>query len=483
MKNTATLILIFCLTLSFELAAQFTSVTDLEPLEAQAYATREKQQAKVFTYDDKHWSILANTDGTHLWQLEGTSWKHVLKLVTRNSLADYVIDGNLVHILLFSGTSSQFISVEYDKSNSTFKHVQGENAAVGITLEEGVALASMDMDKTRRLWIASNGASGDINVRWSDSPYSNWSSPITIASGVRGDDMSAVISMPQSSRIGVLWSNQNTKRWGFKTHLDGKSPSDWTADEVPASSSALGIGSGMADDHINMKVASDGTLYCAIKTGYNTKGYPLIGLLVRRPSGEWDKLYEVSQSGTLPIILLNEKIGKIRIVYTSQTYGGDIVYKESLLSSISFCKKYSLMSGFFNYATTTKKSTDNEAVILASNETNVVGVLATDDPSNTDPPLACTGDDGESEDKLFIAYPNPFSFTTTINFVIPEDDNYSLTLYDSKGARIAVIKEGSAVAGVLNTISLERFAFTKGLYLLKLQTNNRDRSIKLVHEL
>ena len=75
---------------------------------------------------------------------------------------------------------------------------------------------------------------------------------------------------------------------------------------MPASASALNVGLGMADDHLNVAVASDGTLYAAVKTSYDTAGYPKIALLVRRPNGTWDPLYEVDQSGTRGIVLLNE---------------------------------------------------------------------------------------------------------------------------------------------------------------------------------
>ncbi|MEK8227845.1 hypothetical protein NKG05_19735 [Oerskovia sp. M15] len=58
----------------------------------------------------------------------------------------------------------------------------------------------------------------------------------------------------------------------------------------PAQSSALSLGNGMADDHMNVAVASDGTLYAAVKTSYDTQGATVIALLVRRPGGTWDPL-------------------------------------------------------------------------------------------------------------------------------------------------------------------------------------------------
>src|SRR5690606_12233955 len=154
-----------------------------------------------------------------------------------------------------------------------------------------------------------------------DSPYSNWSSPITVASGIDADDIGAVIAFPMMNKIGVFWSNQSSERWGFRMHTDGDNPNTWTSDEVPASQSAINRGAGMADDHLNMALASDGTLYCAIKTGYDTPGYPRIAMLIRRPSGNWDNLHSVSEIGTRAIVVLNEQTSKIRVVFTSDEDG------------------------------------------------------------------------------------------------------------------------------------------------------------------
>jgi len=143
-------------------------------------------------------------------------------------------------------------------------------------------------------------------------------------------------------KIGVIWSNQNTKRYGFKYHIDGQSATTWSSDEVPASQSAIdNVGAGMADDHLNIATGSDGTIYVASKTGYNSVGHTNLSLLVRRPAGTWDDLYEVEEKillneGTRPIVLLSEFLGVITVVYIQDIGGNDIVYKESKLSSISF---------------------------------------------------------------------------------------------------------------------------------------------------
>ncbi|SIT75332.1 Por secretion system C-terminal sorting domain-containing protein [Pontibacter indicus] len=474
------MVFIYAITIASHSNAQFTTISNLAPLAARDFATKEKHQSKVFQMDGKYWAILANSTGTHLWSLNNNSWSFERQLVTKNSRADYVIIDNTVHILLYSGSSSQFVSIEYDRDKQQFKQWNRNKSTVDINLEKDVEVASIDVDKNGRLWIASNGDNGNVNVRWSEAPYTKWSAPITLERGVHADDICAVISLPMFNQIGVLWSNQKTKRWGFKTHTTGDETTRWSKDEVPASNSALSQGTGIADDHINIKVASDGTLYAAIKTGYDKIGYPLIALLVRRPSGVWDELYEVSQTGTLPIVLLNEEQNLLKVVYTSATYGGDILYKESSTKNISFCETHTLIKGNNTYASSIKGSYSSETVILASNENQVVGVLVSDDPTLRVP---LTSDCLVEEKGVnFTAIPNPFMSETTVHFSLPESEPYTLTLYDVNGARISRIHNSAAVSGKINKYTIDASSLARGLYILKLETINKVRTLKLVHE-
>ena len=161
--------------------------------------------------------------------------------------------------------------------------------------------------------------------------------------------------MPNS--IGVLWSDQNTRRFGFKSHTDGAPISEWSIDELPASQSALNVGEGMADDHINIKCSASGDLFVAIKTSYDMPQQTKIGLLIRRSNGIWDDLYHVSDTGTRPIVTLDEVNDRIRVYYTSKEAGGDIVYKESSVSNINFGKKPKvILNGTYNNVSSTKNS-------------------------------------------------------------------------------------------------------------------------------
>ncbi|WP_299761769.1 LamG-like jellyroll fold domain-containing protein [uncultured Pontibacter sp.] len=359
----------------------FKTITRLEPVPVST-STGEKPQSKVWKHDGKHWAVLPNSSGTYLWRLDGTSWTNVLKLSTKStSKADCKMVGNTAHILLYQGRSSQMVSIEYLPAEGTYQLWSKRTSTVGLSFESGVETATIDIDSKGRMWLASD-ASSTIHVRWSDSPYNKWSSPITIASGVSSDDICALTSMP--GNIGVLWSNQSTKRFGFKVHADGADPASWSSDEVPASQSAMNIGGGMADDHLNMAISSNGTLYCAVKTGYDSQNYPSIALLVRRPSGSWDNLYTVANGGTRPLVILNEAEGKVRVVYTSSDSGGNILYRESSMSSISFGSQMTLISGSsYNNATSTKDNFTDDIVILASSSSEAAGVLATDASSPT----------------------------------------------------------------------------------------------------
>ena len=150
---------------------------------------------------------------------------------------------------------------------------------------------------------------------------------------VAGDDISVVTALPaRPARSACCGRTRTPQRFGFRTHIDGTDPGNWTADEVPASQSAInGVGAGMADDHMNVAVASDGTLYAAVKTSYDTAGYPKMALLVRRPAGTWDNLYGMDESGTRPIVLLDEANGVLTFIYTQSEGNNPIVYRQSAL--------------------------------------------------------------------------------------------------------------------------------------------------------
>jgi len=366
------------------------TTTTLTPLTV-TQDTAEKPQSKVWQYNNTWWAVLPNSSGTWVWRLQpDNSWTNVLKVSdSTNARADVKAVGGVTHILLHDSTP-ELVSVEHVSADNTYQLWSTRQTSTAISLPNS-EIATIDIDSTGRMWLATENGS-DVNVYYSDSPYSSFSGPITLANNITEDDISDVIAMP-GNKVGILWSNMNTQRFGFKTHTDGADPSTWSADEVPASQSALPVGAGMADDHLNMKVGSDGTLYAAVKTSYDWTGYPKIALLVRRPGGTWDNLYGVDEDGTRGIVTLNEAEGTLRVIYTTAEGGGDIVYKESLISSISFGSRQTLMTSGLNNPTSTKQNWTSSLVVLASipsYPSSAYGALITSEGTPTPVPPTAT---------------------------------------------------------------------------------------------
>jgi hypothetical protein len=374
---------------------QLLSVTTLTDFSVSTN-TGEKPQSKVWEYNDRWYSVMADNDGTWVWKLNGTQWQHELQLSQDDNFnADVKAVGDMAHVLLYDGQDSQLATIQYDSgSDNRYEMWSLRPSLVDISLSKGVETATLDMDSTGRLWIASD-VKTTIEVRYADfgSQYTSWSAPITVASGINSDDISAIIAMP-GNKIGVMWSNQSADRFGFRVHVDGAAATSWSADEIPASQSALSKGGGMADDHLNLAVSSNGTVYAAVKTGYDSSGYAKIALLVRRPSGVWDNLYNVDTSGTRPIVILNEAAGKLIVAYTSSNSGGKIYYKESPMGSISFGARQTLISGTVNNVTSIKGNFTDDVVVMASSSGKVKSVLFRfDGPVVNLPPVVSAGAD------------------------------------------------------------------------------------------
>jgi len=193
------------------------AITPLQEIEITAN-TGEKPQSKIWFHDDTWWAILPNTTGTILWKLVDTKWVNVLHLSdSTNIRADIRTIGNVTQILLYQGINSQLVSVEYDKKNKRYQLWSLRPYSVNIPLEKKGETATIDIDTAGRMWLASDDET-EIHVRWSDSPYVEWSTPITIATGISADDICAISSFPNGS-VGVLWSNQIIKRFGFRSHV------------------------------------------------------------------------------------------------------------------------------------------------------------------------------------------------------------------------------------------------------------------------
>ncbi|REK15492.1 MAG: hypothetical protein DWQ37_09300, partial [Planctomycetota bacterium] len=351
--------------------------------------TGEKPQSKVWTQGGDWFAVMPNSDGTFIWRLDDGAWTQLLRLSESDAVhADVKAIGNLAHVLLFDGGDTQLASVEYNAATRSYDFWSVRPGNVNLPLPGSTETATIDIDSTGRMWVAyENKSDNAVEVRYSDGDYSSWSGAITVAEGISNDDISTVVAMG-NGQIGVFWSDQSSDRFGFRTHDDGADPNQWNAFEVPAAQSAINSGNGMADDHVNVTSASDGTIYAAVKTGYDSSGTPEIALLVRRPNGSWDPLHAVSTRGTRPVVVLNEALGRVLVAYTERDGGGDILYRETSTDSISFGAAEVLISGgSLNNVTTTKQQFTNEVLFLAATGSNARGtLLVAPDGGSTPPP-------------------------------------------------------------------------------------------------
>ncbi|MCW5844141.1 MAG: tandem-95 repeat protein, partial [Caldilinea sp.] len=371
----------------------------LEPKPATA-STGEKPQSKVWTHEGAWYAVFptsaagASSSGTWLWQLQGTVWNEVIKLSDRtDTKADVRVVGNLAHILLYADSNTQLVTAAY--SGGSYQPWTLRPAAVNLPLPNS-EVATIDVDSTGKMWLATRTGAGEIVVYHSDSPYATWSGPVVLDTGAIGNDDIEVVTALPNGTVGVLWSNQNTRRFGFRVHVDGADPVAWSANELPAAGSAFdNVGAGMADDHLNVAVAADSTLYAAVKTGYDTAGYPKIALLVRRPTGVWDSLYGIDEAGTRPLILLDESHGTLTLIYTSSEGYNPIVYRQSTTQTIAFGSRTTLRSGAFNDVSSMKANYSSEFVVLYSSSSEVAGQLCAPTPaSGAD--LSITKSDGRT---------------------------------------------------------------------------------------
>ena len=330
----------------------------------------EKPQSKIWTRNGEWFAVFPIDSGTWLHRLDGAAWTPLLEFSSETDMrADYAIDelSGDVHVLLFDEANTKLASLEYvPGSPGTYQMWSTRPTLASVPVSSSAETASMVMDGTGRLWVAYD-TSSTIRVRYADPAdgYAAWSASTTVATGVTPDDIGALIAF--EGKIGMFWSNQVTQRFGFRYHFDSDDPSVWSTDEMPGAAGAVPVGNGFADDHINLAAAEDGTLYAAIKTSYDTPGHPVLGLLVRRPDGSWDDLYEIDVVGTRPVVVVSDALGELVVVYTDFAGGGNIRFRTSDARDIDFGPIEILMPGIdVNDATSTNQSFLDELIVLAT---------------------------------------------------------------------------------------------------------------------
>ncbi|MBI5031561.1 MAG: hypothetical protein HZB51_13620 [Chloroflexi bacterium] len=248
--------------------------------------TGEKPESKLWWNDGLWWGSLWSTAGNayriHRLDLASQSWVDTGMALDdrKNSRADTLWDGQHLYVVshIFSGTAlpapagqrGQLYRYSYNAATKTYSLDAGFPIEVTGGKSETLVL---EKDSTGTLWVTYvenqqvmvNHSLNGNDLTWG-TPFVP---PVAEATGLTTDDISSIITYNQ--HIGVMWSNQSTKKMYFAVHPSGAPHDVWT--RVIAYSVS-------ADDHINLKsldTDSSGNVFAVVKT---SKSAALIVLLV-----------------------------------------------------------------------------------------------------------------------------------------------------------------------------------------------------------
>jgi hypothetical protein len=363
--------------------------------------TGEKPESKLWWNDGFWWGSLCATDNTyHIFRLDlaSQSWSDTgTPLDDRgSSKADTLWDGQKLYVASHTFTTSGEPSSSpsqwgrlYRYSYNTTSNTYSLDAGFPVDVTQGRSeTLVLEKAPSGQLWVT-YVESGNVMINHSTTSDSVWATPFVLpvsgASNLDADDISSVITFDRSTtspKVGVLWSNQNDTRMYFASHVDGAAATSWSSFGiyVPSASSPSA-----ADDHINIKLQSDGVgVYAVTKTSNSGADQPLVVLLSCAggcaSAGNWraTTVYTYSEGQTRAILLLDTTNRKINIFSTTPESGGSIwraIFNMDNLSSSSVAESKTVFienapDDKLNNPTSTKQNVNGTTglVVLASDQ-------------------------------------------------------------------------------------------------------------------
>jgi hypothetical protein len=314
--------------------------------ECSSTPTGEKPESKLWWNDGYWWGSLCAADKEeyriHRFNRTTQSWEDTgVQLDDRkNSKADVLWDGTKLYVAshVFSNTGSSASGTQrgrlyrYSYDASDKKYIPDPGFPIYINSARGETLV-IDKAPNGRLWTTFVQDT-KVMINHSIDSDTNWETPFALpvpnANTIKDDDISSLISFDTNTlnpKIGVLWSNQNTKKMHFAVYQGGdpKQASSWISFDL------YSTGVAAADDHINFKLQSDGQgVYVVTKTSNEASGDPLV-VLHGCKSGcgslsNWHHVpvYTVAEHHTRAILLLDTSNRQINVFSTSPESGGGI---------------------------------------------------------------------------------------------------------------------------------------------------------------
>lgn len=313
-------------------AATPSSYQDFSYSSGATAATADKPQSKLWYNDGSWWALMVTSGGTvNIHKLVNHVWTNTGTVVdTRaSSTGDALWSDGKLYVVSRTGSGGSTGAVRVYRFGYSGGVYSAETGYTYTFPGGGTESATIDKDTTGRLWVTFTRGS-TVFVSHTETSQTGWTTPFQITgadNAVSSDDISAVIAF--QGKIGVMWSDQASNALRFAYHVDGASDSSWTVQTVLS-------GTGIADDHINIKsLAGDsaGRVYAAVKTSKTVSTDPIIYVVTRSSGGSWTAAptATVADKLTRPQLALDSTN---RVVYIMQSTegGGTVYYKSAAMS-------------------------------------------------------------------------------------------------------------------------------------------------------
>jgi hypothetical protein len=141
-----------------------------------------------------------------------------------------------------------------------------------------IETATIAKDATGIWWVAAD-VGGEAIYVWSSKDAIHWSRGVLVGKNISADDICSIAVLKQS--VIIVWSDQKNESVYCREHKNGRHFKNWEAVQIIES------GNETADDHINIAISDDGTLWAATKNSLDKVGYPQLVMRVRDPEGNW----------------------------------------------------------------------------------------------------------------------------------------------------------------------------------------------------
>jgi hypothetical protein len=300
-------------------------------------------------------------DGSHgdyLWD-EDTNTLYVASAPNPNNTDPFAVPTTPDDVRIFKYTYNPATDTYTSIFGNAPKSIAGTASTAAPAFRGGAWTVSIDKDSSGRLWAVwpkntsvMYSTSTDDGVTWSAAAQMPGQGTNTIKSGTLSQsDTATVIGFGNGSKttIGVAWSDQDGSEtapgvsgngYWFATIAAGADPAvegNWTRTKLPA---PAGLSTIYADNHINIKSTSDGTLYMVGKARTDTincatlKERLLTPFYRRTTAGAWSVRLAgtAGDCETRPQVVISEQLDTAYLFLTSPNGGGAIYRKAAPLS-------------------------------------------------------------------------------------------------------------------------------------------------------